>query len=143
MLGCNYLFELHTSDATQRAAWKRQGAEWIRHSAIVGGAPPWVPLLAAKIMHQEGEDEAAVRHLEEVYWTTEDERTRAEVKARLIDLSAKVDFGKEERERTAFQKQWKENLPYAPADFFILVGPRRSPRLDVGELARDPVLDAQ
>jgi hypothetical protein len=65
------------------------------------------------------------------------------VKARLIELSAKVDFGKEERERAAFQKQWKENLPYSSPDFFILVGPRRSPRMDLPWLARDPVLDAQ
>ncbi len=140
MLGCNYLFELHPADPTQAEGWRRQGAEWIRRAAIVGGAPAWVPLLAATIMHKEGQDEAAVRHLEEVYVTTEDERTREQVKNRLISLKAKLDFSKEESERAAFQKEWKETLPYAPSDFFVAVGARRSPRLDLAELARNPVL---
>jgi hypothetical protein len=142
MLGCNYLFELHSNDRAQRDAWRRQGAEWVRHAAIVGGAPSWVPLLAATIMRQEGQEEAAVRHLEEVYITTQDETTRAQVKNRLVALKAKLDFAREERERAEFLRAWKQNLPYAPADFFVIAGPRRSPRLDLRELARDPVLDA-
>ena len=76
MLGCNYLFEMKTDDPKQREEWRRIGGEWIRHAAIVGGAPAWVPLLAATIMRQEGRDEAAMRHLEEVYVSTQDERTR-------------------------------------------------------------------
>jgi hypothetical protein len=140
MLGCNYLFELHPKDPAQAAAWRSQGAEWVRHAAIVGGAPPWVPLLAATILRKEGQEEAAVRHLEEVYLTTEDERTRQEVKNRLLALKAQLDFGKEERERAAFQSLWKQNLPYAPADFFVVVGAKPSARMDLDELSRDPVL---
>jgi hypothetical protein len=142
MLGCNYLFELKSDDPAQRAAYKRQGGEWVRHAALVGGAPVWVPLLAATILRQEGQDEAAVRHLEEVYYTTQDERTRQEVRNRLVSLKAKVDFAKEERERAAFERAWKESLPYAPPDFFVAVGPRLSRRLDLDELARDPVLQS-
>jgi hypothetical protein len=142
MLGCNYTFELHSDDPAARSAWRQQGAEWIRHAAIVGGAPPWVPLLAATILRREGHEEAAVRHLEEVYRTTQDEQTRAEVKNRLVGLKAKVDFAREERERAAFEGEWKRTVPYAPPDFFAVVGARRSPRLDPGELARDPVLDS-
>jgi hypothetical protein len=135
MLGCNYLFELHSDDPAQRDAWQRQGADWVRHAAVVGGAPSWVPLLAATIMKKEGQDEAAVRHLEEVYLTTQDEKTRAEIKNRLVALKAKLDFATEERDRAAFIKAWKDNLPYAPADFFIIDGARRSPRMDLRELA--------
>jgi hypothetical protein len=117
----------------------------VRHAAIVGGAPSWVPLLAATIMQKEGQDAAAVRHLEEVYVTTQDEKTRAEIKNRLLALKAKLDFVTEERDRSAFLKAWKDNLPYAPPDFFVVVnngGPPRSPRMDLQELARDPVLDS-
>jgi hypothetical protein len=142
MLGCNYLFELHTNDPAQRDAWRHQGAEWVRHAAIVGGAPSWVPLLAATIMRQEGQDEAAVRHLEEVYYTTQDEKTRAEVKNRLLALKAKLDFAKEERERAAFLKAWRETLPYVPPDLFVIIGKGAPPRMDLEELTRDPVLEA-
>jgi hypothetical protein len=141
MLGCNYLFELRTDDPQKKEAWRRQGAEWIRHAAIVGGAPPWVPLLAATIMRKEGQEEAAVRHLEEVYLTTQDERTREEVKNRLVALKAKLDFAKEERERNAFLKAWKETLPYVPPDLFVIIGARPSPRMDTKFLAHDPIFD--
>jgi hypothetical protein len=142
MLGCNYLFELHSDDPAQRAAWQREGGEWIRRAAIVGGAPAWVPLLAATIMHKEGRDEAAVRHLEEVYLTTEDEKTREEVRNRLVSLKARLDFAREARERDAFERAWKSTVPYAPPDFFVAVGAPPPPRLDLRELARDPVLES-
>jgi hypothetical protein len=141
MLGCNYLFELKTDDPAERAAWQRQGGEWIRHAAIVGGAPPWVPLLAATILHKDGQDEAAIKHLEEVYVTTQDPRTREEVHNRLVSLHARLDFAREARERQKFEAAWRRTLPYAPPDFFIAVGPRPSPRLDLDELARDAVLE--
>jgi hypothetical protein len=143
MLGCNYLFELHTDDRAQREAWTRQGAEWVRHAAIVGGAPPWVPLLAATILRKEGQEEAAVRHLEEVYLTTQDDKTKEEVRNRLMALKSKLDLGKAERDRAEFLKQWKDNLPYAPPDFFVIVGPRRSPSLSLKDLASDPIFGAE
>ncbi len=143
MLGCNYLFELHTEDAAERATWRRQGAEWIRHAALVGGGPPWVPLLAATIMREEGQDEAAVRHLEEVYISTSDEKTRIEVRNRLLSLKSKVDVERAEHQRKEFEDAWHKTLPYAPADLFVITGARRPPRLDLEYLARDPVLDAQ
>jgi hypothetical protein len=59
--------------------------------------------LAATIMQQEGQEEAAVRHLEEVYVSTQDEKTRLEVRNRLMALHAKIDLAREERERVAFE----------------------------------------
>jgi hypothetical protein len=143
MLGCNYLFELKTDNPAERSAWQRQGAEWVRHAAIVGGAPSWVPLLAATILKREGQDEAAVKHLEEVYRTTEDEETRVQVRNRLLSLKAKVDVERDERDRAAFETAWRRTLPYVPPDFFVIAGPRPSPRLDLDELGRHPVLQAE
>ncbi len=135
MLGANYLFELHSSDPKQQEEWRRTGGEWVRHAAIVGGAPSWVPLLAATIMHQEGQDEAAIRHLEEVYVSTQDERTRTEVRNRLLTLHAKIDLAREERERAAFEQAWHATMPYAPPDLFVAVGAPRPPRMDVAALS--------
>jgi hypothetical protein len=135
MLGCNYLFELKTDDPKQHEEWRRIGGEWIRHSAIVGGAPPWVPLLAATIMRQEGQEEAAVHHLEEVYVSTQDERTRTQVRNVLLSLHAKIDLAREERERKAFEKSWQATLPYASADLFVAIGAPRPPRMDVEALS--------
>ena len=135
MLGCNYLFELQTKDPKQHEENRRIGGEWIRHAAIVGGAPPWVPLLAATIMRQEGQDEAALRHLEEVYVSTQDEHTRAEVRNLLVSLHAKIDLVREQRERTAFETAWQSTLPYVPADLFVAIGAPRPPRMDLAALS--------
>ena len=135
MLGSNYLFELKSEDPKQHDEWRRIGGEWIRHSAIVGGAPPWVPLLAATIMREEGREEAAVHHLEEVYVTTQDEKTRDQVRNLLIGLHAKIDLAREERERKAFESTWKGTLPYAPADLFVAIGAPRPSRMDVAALS--------
>jgi hypothetical protein len=135
MLGCNYLFELKTDDPAQKAEWRRIGGEWIRHAALVGGAPPWVPLLAATIMRQEGEEEAAVRHLEQVYVTTQDENTRTEVRNRLIGLHAKIDLQREERERRELERSWRKTIPYAPLDLFVAIGPAAPARMDPAALS--------
>jgi hypothetical protein len=135
MLGCNQLFELTSDDPAQKAEWRRSGGEWIRHAALVGGAPPWVPLLAATIMRQEGEEEAAVRHLEQVYVSTQDEQTRNELRNRLIGLHARIDLARELRERQEFERTWKRTLPYVPADLFVAIGPPAPPRMDPAALS--------
>ena len=137
MLGCNYLFELHTDDPKQKDEWRRIGGEWVRHAAIVGGAPSWVPLLAATIMRQEGREEAAVRHLEEVYVSTQDERTREQLRNELLALHAKFDLAREGRERAAFDKE-RATLPYVPADLFVAIGSPRPARMDVAALSPLP-----
>ncbi|HEX4459346.1 MAG TPA: hypothetical protein VIA18_15310 [Polyangia bacterium] len=135
MLACNYLFELHPTDERQKLENRKIGGEWIRHAALVGGAPSWVPLLSATIMRQEGEDEAAVRHLETVYVSTQDERTRNEVRNRLIGLHAKLDLEREARERKAFEQAWHQTLRYAPPDLFVAVGPPAPTRMDLAALS--------
>jgi hypothetical protein len=130
MLACNYLFELHTDDPQQKEEWRRSGGEWIRHAADVGGAPSWVPLLSATIMRQEGRDEAAVHHLEEVYVSTQDERARQEIRNELGALHSRLDLQREARERHAFELAWRRTLPYASQDLFVAVGAPRPPGMD-------------
>ncbi len=135
MLGCNYLFELHPSDEAVAAAYRAQGASWIRHAAAVGGGPAWIPLLAATILRKEGQEQAAIHHLEEIYLTTADDKTRQEVRNRLIALQTTMDFARVDDDRRAFDGAWKATMPYAPADLFVIVGPSPGPRLDVETLA--------
>lgn len=140
MLGCNYLFELKTNDPVQRKEWRRRGAEYVRHAALVGRPPSWVPLLAATVMKDDGSGEAAIRHLEEVFVSTQDDKTRDEVRNRLQALHAQIDFKKAERDHKAFELAWRRTLPYGTPDLFVVIGPKPSPRLDLEYLAHDPVL---
>lgn len=141
MLGCNYLFELKTEDPSQRAEWDRRGTEYIRRAALLGGSPPWVALLAATMLKREGHEELAIRHLEEVYLTTQDERTRDEVRKRLLGFQAQLNIEKYERARAAFEAARMKDLPYVSPDLFAVIGPRPIPRLDLAHLAYDAVLD--
>ena len=136
MLGCNYLFELHTDDPKQNDEWRRIGGEWVRHAALVGGAPSWVPLLAATIMQQEGQDEAAVRHLEEVYVSTQDERTRERgAQSRSCRCTPRSIWRARSASAARSRSRGRRTLPYAPADLFVAIGAPRPPRMDVAALS--------
>ncbi len=135
MLGCNLLFETKPRDAADKARLTAEAAEWIRRSALVGGAPPWAALLAATILKKQGREDAAVRHLEQVYYATSDERTRQEVRNRLVSLKAKIDFDREASDRAAFEAAWRSELPYVSSNLFVLIGAPRDPRVDWRTLA--------
>lgn len=135
MIGCNYLFELHPVDEAERQKFQRIAADFMQRAALVGGGPPWVALLAATILRKEGEQDAAIRHLEEVYAATQDENTKEEVRRRLIGLRNKVDVERAQAERKRFDDARKANYPYVSPDLFVFIGERIAPVLDDRALA--------
>jgi len=140
-LGCNYIFELRTDDAGERERWRRTGGQWIRHAAIAGGGPPWLPGLAARIMSEEGEVEASLRYLEEAYLTASDEKAREEI-GRLLRAKRKEGFARLQAAGETFAREWRQTLPYAPADLFVAIGEPPPQRMDVAFLAADQILEA-
>ena len=130
MLACNLSFEMKPKDAAEKARLTAEGAEWFRRASLVGGAPPWAALLTATIYRKEGREDAALHHLEQVYYTSTDERTRTEVRNRLIALKTKVDFERETKERARFEAAWHAELPYVPSHLYVLVGSTAPANLD-------------
>jgi len=128
MVGSNDLFELHPTDPREKQKLTEEGAAYIERAALVGGAPSWMPLLAATILRKDGQEQAAIHHLEQVYYATSDDKTREEVRNRLLSLKANVDFARAEQQRADFEAQWHAELPYAPSGLFILL---ETPRLDL------------
>jgi hypothetical protein len=135
-LGCNYLNELKTKDPQERARWRRIGGDWIRRAALAGGGPPWLPNLAATILTEAGEVEAAIRYLEEAYLTTDEEVSREQI---LLLLAAKRHAQQKhlEQARDEFVTRWKRTLPYVPGDLFVLIGEAPPKRLDLPFLLGD------
>ena len=123
MLGCNYLHEMKTDDPAQKTEWKRMGAEYIRKAALLRGSPPWLPILAATLYTRQGQEDVAIRHLEEVYASTEDPQVRQEVLYKLRQLKASSDARHIEETRAELDRGRKAWAPYAPTDLYILVGP--------------------
>jgi hypothetical protein len=139
MLGCNYLFELKTEDPTDRARFRRVGADWIRRAAVSGG-PGWLPGLAATVMSREGRTEAALRYLEEAYLTAPDERAREEI-GRMLMARREKSMAALQAARDRFIAAWRQALPYAPADLYVLIGDPPPPRLDWRFLARSGAVE--
>ena len=140
MLGANYLSELKTDDPAQKAKWRRLAGEYIRRAASLGGGPSWLPLLAATLFSQEGATDLAIRHLEEVYASTEDPRVREDVRKRLNQLRAATDADRIEKAHRVLEAGWRAWAPYAPVDLFVVVGaPRADATLD--RLVGQPLLD--
>src|SRR5262249_25240372 len=139
MLGCNYLHELKTNDPNQRAAWRRMGGEYVRRAAVLGGGPSWLPLLAATIFTREGETDLAIRHLEEVYASSEDPRVREQIKFRLMAFKRQTDAERIDERRARLERDWRAWAPYAPLDLFVLLGdPPRD--VDLRTLLAAPLL---
>ena len=128
MLVCNYLHELHSDDPRQRTEWRRQGAEYVRRAALIGGGPPWLSVLAATIYTREGENDLAIRHLEEIYASSEDPRVREQVGYKLTQLRARTDAERIDRARLQLEQGWRAWAPYVPLDLFVLVGEARPDR---------------
>ena len=88
-IGSYYMWELRTKSEAEKAEWTRQGAEWIRRAALLGAHIPWLPSLAAQLFTEQGQRGLAIRHLEELYLTTQDNEMKKQIAAKLRTLKAR------------------------------------------------------
>jgi len=135
--GFNLLFELPklVADTDPRVPdWRQRGAEALREAALLDGAPPWLPNLAARMLTKEGGDELAIRHLEQTYAVTSNEETRAEIARRLQTLRGQRAAGDLIEGAAELARLVREGYPYAPEAFSVIMGPRRKPGVDLDAL---------
>ena len=126
MLGSYYLFELKGKDTAEKDSFSRQGAEWIRRAALLGAKEPWLTSLAAKVLSQQGQRELAIRHLQEMYMTTQNDKVRQEIRMRLMALKEEQLASDLSQAGNQFVDRFnKSPLNYIPANLFILLDPRQ------------------
>src|SRR5207253_2187962 len=89
---------------------------------------PPSPFGPATILTEEGSAEAALRYLEEAYLTTDSEASREAI-GNLLAAKQRSLYGKLTRARDEFVARWKQRMPYAPGDLYVLVGDPPSPRM--------------
>ncbi|MFM2417529.1 MAG: hypothetical protein RL385_2252 [Pseudomonadota bacterium] len=68
-----------------------RAAPHIAEAARLGAGPPWLVLNSATVFERLGQKEQAVRHLEAVYATVDDDDVRADIEARLMRLRAELE----------------------------------------------------
>ena len=114
--------ELHPKNPVLKRRYRRAGADWVVRASLVGANIPWLPTLAAKIYSEQGERELAIRHLEELYLTTQDPETQKQIHYKLRSLVVARDEQALREESERFKRAYEASpLRFVPADLFVLV----------------------
>jgi hypothetical protein len=125
-IGAHYL-EMPARSPAERTRLRLMAADWVQRAALLGagrGAPDWLANLAATVRTEEGQREIALRYLEEMLLTAPDEATRAQVRAKILQLRGRVEADRVSREAERFLHAWRTSYPYVPGDLFVLLGRR-------------------
>jgi hypothetical protein len=127
-LGFNKFFELANAagkDDPRVPGWRQEGVEALRQAANFDGTPYWLPSLAAQLLTKQGAEDLAVRHLEQAYAITSNEKAREEIRLKLERLKHKQLLREVEEGRRQFEAQLERSYSYADEAFSVLTGPRR------------------
>jgi len=124
------LYELlptFTGSEAEREALQRRALELGSRALALRAAPAWFAFNTTTLLTRLGEDERAIRFLEQELAATQDPSARAELLLRLQSLRAGAESAIEESTRLRFEADRAAQFPYLTEDEFVLVGPRRFP----------------
>ena len=122
-IGSYYMFELKARSKKQKRTFKRIGADWIREAALIGADIPWLPSLAAKVYSEQGQRGLAIRHLQELYLATRDERMRRDIRFKLRQLKAEQMISEVDAAAKAQANKFRASpINFIPQNLFMLVG---------------------
>jgi tetratricopeptide (TPR) repeat protein len=91
-------------------------------AASLGAGPPWLALNSVSLLKRLGRTEEAIRHLEEVYGTVQDQPTKQRIEEELGRLRSHSFVEALKTANTEFEQQRKASYPYLSPGMFLLVG---------------------
>lgn len=123
-LGFNYAYELPSimPDGPERQALKRRGAVYLQRAAAVGYGPAWLPLTAARMLEDAGDDSSAIELLRDSLLRTDDPAIRARLEQRIRDLGGRDDDAGLAQVR-AVERERRESFSYVAPALYLFVGP--------------------
>jgi hypothetical protein len=104
---------------------REKGIGFIRASATMPGAPPYVATMSSALMHREGLDELVVEHLRAMLVKETDRGIRAALEEQLrraLGKTAERDIAATRR----LEERWRAQMPFVPFDLFLLMQPHVS-----------------
>ena len=141
-LGINYYIEMQSDNPDERRRFKDKGLQYLEMAANTPGAGRDLKRLVASLYSQLGEQRLAIRYLTEIYVDEADPVKREELRARLAQAKADIDFRAIEDEYAEFDKARKASFPYLSADMYIVLGqPTSTPNGDLDWRTLMPDLD--
>jgi hypothetical protein len=125
-LGAVLTFELvpllDDADAADRA--RARGLPHLLRAVRLGAAPEWAALSNAALLTRIGRDEQAARHLEEMYLSVRDPRTRQQIAERIRQLRARTEAEAFMAAMEELESRRTAELPYVSPGLYLQVGPR-------------------
>jgi tetratricopeptide (TPR) repeat protein len=94
-------------------------------AASLGAGPAWLSLNSAALLERVGKKEQAIRHLEEVYGTVQDDATKQRIEAQLASLRSQAFVEAMRTANQEFEDARREAYPYVSASLFLLLGERQ------------------
>ena len=118
-MGASYL-----DSPSEIERWRIDGAAALARAGSLGDDPDR-SLAAATLLSKHGENEAAIRALEQAYALTDDEHVRERLSRRLADLHAEDARDRAKAALELVEHTWREHWPFLPRGTVLLVGPSR------------------
>jgi hypothetical protein len=118
-LGPGYLT---SADEAEKDRWRREGALALTRAVDLGAGTD-TAVIAATILGQTGEREAAIASLERSYAYTDDPDRRADISRKLMRLDAMAESDKRERSLNLLESLWKRDWSFLTRDQYVLLAP--------------------
>lgn len=94
-------------------------------AANLGAGPPWLALNSSSLLLRLGKTEQAIRHLEEVYGTVQDDMAKKRIEEELTQLRSHAFVEALKTANTEFEQNRRASYPYLSRGLFFLVGDKQ------------------
>lgn len=130
-IGATLVFELVPllEDPEAQDDARVRGTPWLMRAARLGAAPEWAALSNASLLSRIGRSDQAARHLEEMYLTVSDPRTRERIAARIRQLRRDAQTEAFVAAMQDLEALRRRQFPYVSLGLYLMIGPR--PPVDV------------
>jgi hypothetical protein len=109
-------------DDPGRERYEAEGTDYMMTAARLGAGPPWLVLTNTASLRKLGENDRALRHLEEMYAVIRDPKVRAQIKIRLSQLRDEAYAEAFRSANEEFEQRRLEEFPYMPSALYFFVG---------------------
>lgn len=97
-------------------------------AASLGAGPAWLAINSSSLMERLGQNEQAIRHLEEVYGTVQDEKVKRVIEERLASLRSQAFVEALKAANQKIEASRRKSYPYLTPGLFFFVGEREHER---------------
>jgi tetratricopeptide (TPR) repeat protein len=94
-------------------------------AASLGAGPPWLALNSSSLLLRLGKTEQAIRHLEEVYGTVQDDMAKKRIEEELAQLRSHAFVEALKTANAEFEQSRRASYPYLTRGLYFLVGDKQ------------------